>query len=68
MELKIPVDDQRLFDKWGNLSSIGMQKYWSELIQQIKLFDRSEIDLRPKGKSVPVPSRPQHGGKAPKKN
>ena len=68
MEIKFPSDDQRLFDKWGNLSGIGMQKYWSELIFQLKQFDRAETDLRPSGKNVPLPSKPAYGGKTPKKD
>ena len=68
MEIKIPLDDSRMFDKWGNLSGIGMDKYWSELLSQLKLFDRAEIDLRPSGRSVPVPGKPNHGGKTPKKD
>ena len=57
MELNVPADDHRLFDRWGNLSAIGMEKYWSSLILQIKQFDRCETDLRPSGKGVPAPKR-----------
>ena len=57
MDVKIPVEDQRSFDKWGNLSAVGMEKYWINVISQIRQFDRSETDLRPAGKKVPVPAR-----------
>ena len=57
MDVNISAEDQRYFDKWGNLSGIGMNKYWCDLIQQIKLFDRAETDLRPGGKRIPTPIR-----------
>ena len=67
MDVSVPADDHRLFDKWGNLSGIEMDKYWSNLIMQLKQFDRAEIDLRPAGKTIPTPSKPTHGGKSVKK-
>ena len=66
MTIDVPTDDQRLFDKWGNLSGIGMQRFWSNLIYQIKLFDRAETDLRPTGKKIPIPSGKAFGNKSAK--
>ena len=57
MEVKVPAYEPRLFDKWGNLSGIGMDKYWSNLILQIKQLDRAETDLRPNNsRRVPTPT------------
>ena len=57
MEVQVPSDDQRMFDKWGNLSGIGMDRFWNNLIIQLKRFDRAEIDLRPSSLKVPTPSK-----------
>ena len=57
MELKVPAEEGRLFDKWGNLSGLGRDRYWSSLIQQLKQFDRAETDLRPpSARKVPIPA------------
>ena len=59
MEVKVASDDARLFDKWGNLSGIGMEKYWIDLIGQMKQFDRAETDLRPSSaRKIPAASTP----------
>ena len=58
MEIQVSPEDQRMFDKWSNLSGIGMDKFWSNLILQLKQFDRAETDLRPSnGRKLPTPSR-----------
>ena len=57
LDIKVPADNHRMFDKWGNLSGIGMDKYWTNLILQLKQFDRSETDLRPSGKKVLIPAK-----------
>ena len=61
MDIAVPSDDNRMFDKWGNLSGIGMDRYWNNLITQIKQFDRAETDLRPSGKKVPAPTTQSFG-------
>ena len=63
MEVQVPSDDMRLFDKWGNLSGVGHEKYWGNFILQIKQFDRAETDLRPP--STRKMTTPKNQGKRP---
>ena len=37
-----------LFDRADNLTNDGKMKLWHEIDQQIKLYDRQELDLTPR--------------------
>ena len=46
LEICFP-DESTLFEASGNLSSSGVNLYWSELHKTMKKFDRGEINLHP---------------------
>ena len=46
MKIVFPTDKD-LFDRQGNLSSIGKITFWREVNKQIKAFEKCETDLRP---------------------
>ena len=41
------------FDPYGNLTQVGMQNFWHEVIKAIKRFHRDEIKLRPRPPQKP---------------
>ena len=43
------VNEYAHFDHWGSLTSIGKEQLWKELDQQMRRFDRSDLDLLPEG-------------------
>ena len=46
MKIEVPIN-QSNFDNWGNLSTDGKWIFWKQFDEQIKKFDRREIDLLP---------------------
>ena len=46
------VNEYAHFDHWGNLTLVGKDQLWKELDQQMRCFDRSDLDLLPKEEGV----------------
>ena len=48
LDIEPAIKSSALYDRSGNLVNDGKIKLWTELDEQIKLFDRQEIHLKPR--------------------
>ena len=47
MDVNVAVNDSSYFNDKNELNTDGRVKYWSELVEQIKLFDLRKLSLKP---------------------